>query len=411
MQTIMDYAQSFGNTRFTTRGFHALDALILSQLAYLPLENTEADKTPVPLSQVKALLKDIKPRMPVEFMLRYQLEMLALISDTRRFGNLPLDNFVDIIEPDNNLQFSATSFHLPGPLTVVAFRGTDLSLAGWQEDFHITFDSPVLAQRKAADYLQNAAAQNPGQIMVCGHSKGGNLAVYAAAFCGEEVQSRIKRIFSFDAPGQTQGVLATKEYQSIRQRIRTYLPQRTLVGVMLNQTRPYTVVACDAGGIHQHNPFHWQVEGGAFVKRKALSAQSQFLDKTINGWMSAMSKEERKQLTEAVFSVLEAPGADGFDELSEGLMTNLKTMWGAAGLLPSAQKQVFRRATRLLLGGMVEVAAQDVKALATGVGQGLLQRFRNLVDSLRDDQEDVGEEKQAAQGVALDASLSGTSSD
>lgn len=390
MQTIMDYANSFGNTRFTTRGFQALDALVFSQLAYLPLEITGADKTSLPLSRVKVLLKDVQPQMPVEFMLRYQLEMLATIGDSRRFGALPLFDFVDVIEAENNLQFSATTFVLPGPLTVVAFRGTDLSLAGWQEDFHITFDSPVLAQRRAVDYLQHAAEKNPGHIMVCGHSKGGNLAVYAAAFCGEDIQDRIKRVFSFDAPGQTQGVLNTKEYQAIRKRIRTYLPQRTLVGVMLNQTRPYTVVACDAFGIHQHNPFHWQVEGGAFKKRKTLSAQSQFLDKTINGWIAAMSKEERKQLTQAVFTVLEAPGADGFDELSEGFMTNLKTMWGAAGLLPAAQKQLFRRAARLLVGGMVEVAAQDVKALATGVGQGLLQRFRSLVDGLRDEQEEDG---------------------
>lgn len=387
MSDISSYVQAFGNTGFSTRPLNALDALVFSQLVHLPLEAAGAGQEPVKIRRLPELLADIEPQMPAEFMLRHQLKLLRAAAPTRRFGPLMLSHFVDEVEPENNKQFSAMRVHLPRGETLLAFRGTDLSLAGWEEDFHISFDSPVPAQRRAASYLREAAEETTGRLTLCGHSKGGNLAVYAAAFCGDGIRPRIHRVYSFDAPGQAEGVLAMAEYRDIRRRIRAFLPERSLVGVLLSQTRPFTVVACDAFGLLQHNPFNWQIQGGAFVKRRSLSAQSRFLDKTLNSWIQAMTRQEREQMTRAVFDILQAPGEEGFDGLSENFFKNLLTMWKAAALLPKELRKAARRSTALLLDGAFDTLREDVKDLASGVAQTVQSRFRSLLSLAGQDEE------------------------
>lgn len=383
---IVAYVENAGNAGFSSRPLNALDALVFSQLVYLPLELAGADAAPAALAGLPGFLAEVDAEGPLLFMLRHQLRLMEAAAGTRRFGPLALSRFVDEVDEEEGTQFAAMRVALPKGGTLVAFRGTDLSLAGWEEDFRIAYDSPVPAQRSAARYLAQTADDCPGDLYVCGHSKGGNLAVYAAAFCGEEAQTRVKRVFSFDAPGQTSGVMETGEYAAIRRRVRSFLPERSVVGVLLSQTRPYTVVACGAFGLLQHNPFNWRIEGGAFVKRKTLSRRSLFLDKSLNRWISAMTREEREQMTRAVFDVLYSPGLESFEELGEDWFSNVKAMWRAASQLPPHMKRAVRRCSLLLLTGAAEVITEDVREKA----QGLHRRFMDFVTLEGDGEEGDG---------------------
>lgn len=384
---LVAYAENAGNAGFSSRPLNALDALVFSQLCYLPLELAGADRGPVLISQLPALLFGVEAEGPLLFMLRHQLRLMEAAAATRRFGPLSLFNFEDTVDEEEGTQFSAVSVALPRGQTLVAYRGTDLSLAGWEEDFRISYDSPVPAQRSAARYLNQAAEKSVGPLILCGHSKGGNLAVYAAAFCEEAAQARVTRVFSFDAPGQSPGVLGTAQYAKIRARVRAFLPERSVVGVLLSQTRPYTVVACPAFGLLQHNPFNWSIQGGAFVKRKTLSRRSLFLDKSLNRWIAAMSREEREQLTRAVFEVLYSPGLESFEELTEDWFSSVKDMWKAASGLPRTMKRAVRRGALLLLTGAAEVITEDVAEKA----KGLQQRFREFVALEREEGEEEEE--------------------
>lgn len=391
MKDIVSYVEASGNAGFSSRPLNALDALVFSQLAYLPLEIAGADLGAVAISELPALLEGVSPQSPAEFMLRHQLRLMKAAADTRRFGPLVFSHFTDEIDPELGKQFSAVRVSLPRGMTLVAYRGTDLSLAGWMEDFRLAYESPVPAQRRAAEYLRLTAEDTQGSLTLCGHSKGGNLAVYAAAFCGGDIQGRLSRVYSFDAPGQAQGVLETPGYQAIRKRIRAFLPERSMVGVLLSQTRPFVVVACRHLGLLQHNPFHWRVAGGAFVKKPTLSSGSLFLDKSLNAWILAMTRDERRQMTEAVFTILQAPGEEGFDGLTEGWFSNLMTMWKAAALLPRNLKKAVWHSVILLMGGAMDTLAEDVRGLAAGVAQGIQQRFADLSLQGGDSAEEGGE--------------------
>ena len=376
---IVAYVERSSGTGFSTRPLNALDALVFSQLVYLPLERTGAGQRAVPIQELPETLNYMELQSQPQFMTRHHLRLMRAAAESRRFGQVTLSHFVDEVDAAAVTQFSAVCASLPHGPTVVAYRGTDLSLAGWQENLRLSYDSPVPAQRRAVDYLRQRAQESANRLALCGHSKGGNLAVYAASFCGAEIQQRITRIFAFDAPGQHEGVLSTPEYQAIRRRIRSFLPERAVVGVLLEQTRPYTVVACRAFGLLQHNPYNWIIEGGAFKKRQSLSAGSLFLDKSLDAWVAAMTRDERQLLTEAIFSVLQSPGGDSFDDLSEDWLGNLRTMQQAADKLPRHVRQAMRRSLQLLLSGAAEVIAEDVRGRASGLVRGLQQRLREFL--------------------------------
>ena len=127
----------------------------------------------------------------------------------------------------------------------MAFRGTDGTLVGWKEDFNMSFADAVPAQLHAVEYLNRAAAL-PGVLRLCGHSKGGNLAVYAAAFCEPDVQERIAAVRSFDGPGFQQAVTEREAFHRVIDRVRTYVPRASVIGLLLEHEEDYTVAAVQA---------------------------------------------------------------------------------------------------------------------------------------------------------------------
>ena len=129
----------------------------------------------------------------------------------------------------------------------------------------MSYQTPVPAQRSAAEYLRDAARRRRGRLRVGGHSKGGNLAVYAAAHTPQPVQARLEAVYNNDGPGFCAGALDETGYAAVRERIRTFVPQTSIVGMLLDHEERYTVVRSRQVGLLQHDPFSWQVEWPDFV--------------------------------------------------------------------------------------------------------------------------------------------------
>ena len=202
------------------------------------------------------------------------------------------------------------TYRLPSGMLVVAFRGTDDSLVGWKEDFNMAFQYPVPAQVTAADYLARVAALwKDAPIVLTGHSKGGNLAVYAAMNASDEVKDRVERIYSLDGPGFPEAVVNSFEYSSVSDRIVKIVPDSSVVGMVLETPERCMVVKSDVEGIMQHFAFSWQMHGGEFDKVEDVANSSVTFNKALNKWLSNLSKEQRERAVDALFAVLEASGA------------------------------------------------------------------------------------------------------
>lgn len=220
----------------------------------------------------------------------------------------------------------------------------------------MAFESPVPAQSAAVKYLNEAAALTDGPLILGGHSKGGNLAVYAAAHADPALQSRIRLIYSFDGPGLDDATMASDGYANIARRIRSFVPQQSVVGLLLAYHPEYTVVKSDGVGLLQHDSFTWQVLGTGFIAVTELDVSSQLVDQTVHAWLSRVSPEQRRTFVNTVFDILEATGANTVKEL-------LKDVPGRVpAILKALQKVDFETAKMIitLWGQFVTIGATNI---------------------------------------------------
>ncbi|PJM79919.1 DUF2974 domain-containing protein [Bifidobacterium scaligerum] len=346
---------------FAELPFNEPDSLALSQLAYARMPNNvpryqagspisieSTEQSSMPMVSIRDLLraecydamfgKVWSPQMNVD--------LLRAMCENPRWRTLRVGEYVDEFDPETTKQFSACAFALGDETNTlyVAFRGTDSSIIGWKEDFTMAFRRPVASQESATEYLTNVARRWNGPIMVGGHSKGGNLAVYAAACVPVEIQDRITAVFSHDGPGFDDDFFALPGFKRIDNKVHKSVPGSSIIG-MLFETREqlsdgYTVVSSDGIGIMQHFALHWQVDHGRFVQAEGLTSSAQYLARTVNGWMAKYDDDHRRKFIENLFAIFEAGGYRTFGELTSHLTQALPFMLAAARNIDAQDRDV-----------------------------------------------------------------------
>ena len=308
-RNMLDYVRTELDT-FDGRGFCTVDSLVLSWLAYTRLPADDPALAPA-LGWEGVRLADL---YRAEYFATYYagmwgeepgLDLLAAVAASPRFRDVRVMGYVDATDPQAEKQFAAMTFRLTEDLSYVAFRGTDASLVGWKEDFNLAYRCPVPSQTEAARYLGAVAARVDGDLLVGGHSKGGNLAVYAAARAPGGVGDRVRRIFSHDGPGFLAEFLATEDYRRVEGRVEKTLPQSSVVGMLLEQQEGYRVVRSNRAMIWQHDPFSWVVEGCDLVTLDGLTADARYLNRTVSAWLGSRTVEERERFIDTLYSVID----------------------------------------------------------------------------------------------------------
>ena len=210
----------------------------------------------------------------------------------------------------------------------------------------MSFKAPVPSQLQALDYLETIAKKKRGKFRIGGHSKGGNIAVYAAAFTGSEIQKRIMQVHNFDGPGFTKDIIDQMSQGEISERIRTIVPQSSVIGMLLEHEESYEVVASTQLGIFQHDMFSWQLQRNAFVKVDDISASAYKVDHTLREFILSMNAEEKEEFVESFFCVLTETGAKTLSDL------NLKEILAIMKRLNKEEKEnkkILTQAFRMLL--------------------------------------------------------------
>ena len=362
MKNMLDYIKGFGHVSFEERAFSEIDALVLTELEYLPLENVvPSDENGENFVTVKELaeymqehkqeLFDENPMMITE----ERHEVSQVIADAPRFQSLKFFGVVSEWDKDTTKQFAAVTVEVEPSVRLVVFRGTDETLIGWKEDFLMTYSPLVAAQTDAKEYLAKQASLWGGDLMISGHSKGGNLAIYAAATQEEDVQLRIVDIFCFDSPGLYRSVLETKGYQNIVPLAMRYIPQDSLVGLMLESEVPYVIVKSNATGAMQHSAMTWEIEDGQFIKMEKLTKNSQLNDQTFKKWTESVSDEELELFWNVFFELLFSVGIDTVNDLYGQFMHYVQEFLKAAGDMDEEKRELLTRIALLLVSTRFEV--------------------------------------------------------
>ena len=362
MKNMLDYIKEFGHVSFEERAFSEIDALVLTELEYLPLENVvpsdENGEIFVTVKEIAEYMQEHKQELFAEnpmMMTEERHEVSQVIADAPRFQSLKFFGVVSEWDKDTTKQFAAVTVEVEPSVRLVVFRGTDETLIGWKEDFLMTYSPLVAAQTDAKEYLAKQASLWGGDLMVSGHSKGGNLAIYAAATQEEDVQLRIVDIFCFDSPGLYRSVLETKGYQNIVPLAMRYIPQDSLVGLMLESEVPYVIVKSNATGAMQHSAMTWEIEDGQFIKMEKLTKNSQLNDQTFKKWTESVSDEELELFWNVFFELLFSVGIDTVNDLYGQFMHYVQEFLKAAGNMDEEKRELLTRIALLLVSTRFEV--------------------------------------------------------
>lgn len=351
---LFDYIAWRGDLSFQDSSFNEVDSLILCCLSYIrfpgivPGVSEPGTVTIAEASEAFFSLKEDQRQTRTE----EDEELLGRMGKSRRFGSLKLSRYADHLNPEQEKQFSAITVSFEDGSAYFAYRGTDSTLVGWKEDFNMAFMPVIPAQQEAAEYLIQGAGQTEAPLLCGGHSKGGNLAVFAAASCPEDIQPRIQAVYNNDGPGFDREVLKSKGYIGVSDRIHTFLPQSSVVGMLLDHEEDYTVIHSTQNGLLQHDPYSWEVMGPGFIQVKAVSASSEIIDRTLKNWISGMNSSEREEFFNNLYKIFAATDAETLNDLPVCWLKNFrKVSKSLLTISPETRRMLHRTFFRLLDAG------------------------------------------------------------
>lgn len=366
MANIVDYVENELRP-FDKLPFSSVDSLILAQFSYLNFEGllSAPDLSAAWLPLRELYRAEIFPALLHEvYEPRRNRRLLAALAASPRFRDLELNFYASRFDSEKEEQFAALSIRLPDNAIYIAFRGTDSTFVGWKEDFNMAFISPVPAQLEARRYTEAVAALTDGPLLLGGHSKGGNLAVYAAFSCCDSIRSRIRRIYSHDGPGFKEGVLDGEGYQAIRDRVEKTLPRASLVGMLLEQQEQYQVVESSGFWVMQHDPFLWEVEGHDFRYVPELSGGARYFNRSFNEWIAQMTEQERARFTDSLFEILGSGEARTVTEFSANWLSESHAIANAVKHLDPETRRFLLQIAKELAAIYVHNAEAAVKERA-----------------------------------------------
>ena len=359
MPTIVDYVLRERDT-FAERPLCRVDSLCLSWLSYLrfPVESTARSAEGVSLADLD---RD-----------EWRLKMVAALHDSDtseallramaaspRFSGVRVALHVDERNDEEGKQFSATTFLLPGGGAYVAFRGTDDSIVGWKENFGLACSVGIPAQVSALAYLQLAALSEDGPLWVGGHSKGGNLAVYAARKAPDQVRSRVRACFTHDGPGFCPEAVAAGGWHDDVTVDKT-IPTESLVGMLFEKNQQgFAVVKSSEQSIMQHSPLSWQVEGHDFACVAGMDYSAWKLVRRLNDWLAEHDTASRLAFANTLAWLADVTAETSFSSLIQRWQGNSEAMRAALDAAPAEEREAFEATmedlvTTLLLGSATE---------------------------------------------------------
>ena len=352
MADMLDYLAWRGDLEFSAVPPNEVDSLIFSQIIYIDFDSVLPDgESARPISLLAAMKAYLKLRREqgqkakLGALIPKEILLLAThAARSKRFGSLHVSSFVNRINEEDQSQFCAMTFDLGGAKYIV-FRGTDDTIVGWKESFNMSFMHPIPAQSEALEYLKRVCDGYDGDIYLGGHSKGGNLAVFSAVEAPENIKSRIKAVYNNDGPGFTREFIESEKYLEIKDRIQTFVPESSVVGMLLEHEESYVVVKSTQSGIFQHNGLTWEVMGGEFIHLDTVTKESKKIDVDLKRWLSTMSNEERKRILDTIYEILVATDVKTLSDITADKLKLVKA-WGS---LDDESKTLIKKCVKALI--------------------------------------------------------------
>lgn len=298
----LEYLRWRGDLTFADKPFNSVDASLLSSIIYLPADSSATNHT---LSEVAEKLRTL-PSFQHQMHAETAAEVI-LVPESPRIGNIKILDWTDRLEKEPHpLQFTAATFFINPKTIAIAFRGTDGSMIGWNEDMRMNYLPEIYGQNVAAQYLTDIAHKfSNQQIYLVGHSKGGNFAQYALSAVSPAIQKRVVKAISFDGLGFFHKVYTNPSFVKTMPKMKTYIPQSSIFGAMLDHPEQTLVVKSNAAMRNQHDPRRWSVGRDGFILADGLTPGSRVIRHALINFNNSIPKQERNEAFSDLFEAFE----------------------------------------------------------------------------------------------------------
>lgn len=386
MATSIDYIKKYGNNGFDELPFNDIDNIALCEILYMPFEKVLSDsfnEEPVPFSEACQKMfkyngnRHVAPGLVL--MKKISVKMMAM-AKTDRFGSMMVLNCKCAFDVEPPLQFGAMTFLLPDGTAVVVFRGTDDSLIGWKEDMSLYTRKGIPSHALAVEYLENVAKHCDGNIIICGHSKGGNLALYSAVKCSEETRKRIARLYNNDGPGfVTDDLMKCSEYKELLPNYRHFVPSNSFIGMLLVHDNDFKAVRCKHFlGFIQHDLSLWRTKGTEILFRDDISKLAKITDEFLKQMIYRVTDDQGQLIDKWLGDLITGMGQDGLMSISRNLISSVK---GAVKVCAGVDSDT-KAAIDSFVGGLGKIAVNSTKFVlrnAANVAENGMERIAEAV--------------------------------
>ncbi len=346
METIKNYIRYFKDITFEESPFNDVDNVILSSIVYLDFEGLV--NKPITLKELgKKYFNNIdyKELKSQTIMARRTADNFELLFNGDRYKDIIVSNYKKVV--DNEKQFCAVKFKTDS-FTYIAYEGTDDSIVGWKEDFQMIYKFPVPAQKMAIDYLNKTVKFSDKNLMVGGHSKGGNLAMTAAMKAKSHIKRKITKVYNNDGPGFRLKEIKSNDYKEMLPKLKTFIPEESIIGILLRHPDNMTVIKSSGKGIFQHNSNNWQCYGPILIQGN-LSEGSKDLDAKVKLWLDRHDDTKRKQMVDTIFDTLEKSGITLVKHIKQFKLSKMIKLIKLSKNIDKESKDLVVSATKVLL--------------------------------------------------------------
>lgn len=337
--TISEFALK-DNSKLTLENFYDVDALVLAKLSYLDFSYF---KNKTKLSKTSSLITEAASKSNSR---KANEELLAAVSEKPRYKDLKIVQYKEETSLLYELQFSATTFVVSTKLIVVAFRGTDNTINGWKEDFNLGFLKEIPAQKLAVEYLAKIAKKYwRRKIIIVGHSKGGNLAFYAAMKQKPSIQKRFLRIYNLDGPDFLEEISNSEEYRRIIPKTVKIVPEESIIGMILQTHDEYVIIKAKGTLLDQHMLFNWLIddETNNLISVETLTKTAKKIKVSLYSFLQTFTIEERQKIVDSLFDLLQTSEHTTVSEFRKDFDKNIKLVYESYKDADAETKKLLRK--------------------------------------------------------------------
>lgn len=357
MANIHDYLDWRGDLKFEEFGINEIDELILARVSYFPYDRIKMK----PKEKFKDIAKKMEAFTDNDFIWKGDKELLEKLGESERYSDVTITDYIKHNVEEEQKQFSAITLHVGNSLHYVSYCGTDYSLYAWKENFNLSFMDKIPAQIEAKKYFDEIAKKYKGKFILGGHSKGGNLAIYAAVKASAKNRSRIIKALNYDGPGFRSDFLKSKEYKEMLPKLHEYIPQDSVVGMLLTQDEAFTVVLSTEKAILQHDIFSWVVHKDKLVKVPNTTKASKITNRALSNWIKNCSLEQRQIFIDSVYEMLYATEATSLKELSSTWVSKIGIVLKTYNNLSEKDKKIMSKTVKQIVTSYRKAIRDDNK--------------------------------------------------